>query len=65
MIFKYEKFQSIYINTMITKIGKFRSKNYLFELRKDTWVDNWNATLRGPSYLSIATRQNYKIYYDY
>lgn len=50
---------------MITKIGIFRSKNYLFELRKDTWIDNWNRRLEGPRYLNIATRQNYKTYYDY
>lgn len=50
---------------MITKIGKFRSENYLFKLRKNTWIDNWNTRIEGPRYLNIATRQNYKLYYDY
>lgn len=49
---------------MITKLSIFRSANYLFELRKDTWIDNWNQRLEVPRYLTISTRQNYKIYYD-
>ena len=49
---------------MITKLSIFRSANYLFELRKDTWIDNWNTRLEGHRYLNIAARQNYKMYYD-